>query len=294
MSIDDHIYAIASIFETISSPVDKQHWYLSPEYHATEFIYANVSYLMLIYFAYILILRGKSTIPVKGVQKHHIICTLVGIVLLINVALNIYYKPNKMFGNRNYYYMLQPCHVLSVIYAYLLLTNDAMKNTKLFKVTIHYVFFTVSALAFPDLTDLDQPFECHNFFIQHYALLIAPFLIQIYKTPVEFSAGYALFSSGLILMIHHTLFQVCAFISGINLNYMLYPPPLGFDLNDAVQYLSSGYLAATHYRLILGPICTAVSFPMSYLIIKVGNLISSGVYGFKPKHYEMKSSKKVN
>ncbi|EFA75522.1 hypothetical protein PPL_11026 [Heterostelium album PN500] len=55
--LDDHIAGIANIFATISDPIDSKHWFMSPEYHALEFIIVNSLYLLLVFIGYIIVLR---------------------------------------------------------------------------------------------------------------------------------------------------------------------------------------------------------------------------------------------
>eukprot|EP01132_Coremiostelium_polycephalum_P007754 gene7754-9539_t len=85
----------------------------------------------------------------------------------------------------------------------------------------------VAALAAPDTTDLILPFEVTNFYVQHYALLIAPFILHIYKYSIKLKWGYAMISSSFVGFAHFILFEICSLFSGININYMLSPPPLG-------------------------------------------------------------------
>ncbi|EFA75521.1 transmembrane protein [Heterostelium album PN500] len=139
----------------------------------------------------------------------------------------------------------------------------------------------ISALAFPDLTDLTQPGEIPNFFVQHYALLIAPVVIHMYKFPTRFHIGYALMSTGICGLAHHVVFEICSLISGININYMLFPPPLGFDLNELLLDLTGGRVTANVYRCIIGPLLNLLSWPLGAIAIATANFIAYSLYNIR-------------
>jgi hypothetical protein len=53
------------------------------------------------------------------------------------------------------------------------------------QIGLHYMFFTTLAIAVPDTTQLQLPFEVANFWIQHYVLLITPIWLLATRRFVE-------------------------------------------------------------------------------------------------------------
>ncbi|KYR01572.1 transmembrane protein [Tieghemostelium lacteum] len=261
------IESISNVFSSISDPISDKHWFLTPQQHAHEFIIMNAICMLLIIVGRSMVSNEKlGTLKKSKSSLTHgpaksIVPTLLATVLIINVILNVIYKTIR--GWRILFFMFQPCHVVSCIYAYCLLTDNIARGTQVFKLSIYYIFVTVAALIAPDLTDLQLPFEQHNFFIQHYALLISPFVLHIYKYNIEFQWSHALMSGGLIGLTHFSLFEILSFISGINLNYMLFPPPLG----------DFSYLAQESYRILTTVTLVNLSWFLGYLVVLISNAL---------------------
>ncbi|KAF2071884.1 hypothetical protein CYY_006811 [Polysphondylium violaceum] len=258
---------LVQVFHTISDPIDERHWFLSPEQHALEFIYMNLTYILVIIFGSYLLKGRKSKITVVNDKKDHILVKLVALVLAINVIMNLIYKTSK--SCRQLFFMLQPCHVVSCVYIFCLLTNNYQRGLKVFKVSIYMIFVTVAALVRPDTTDLTLQYEVLNFYIQHYALLFAPFILQIYRYNIEFEWGYALISSGIFGIAHFFFFEIFSFISGININYMLFPPPLG----------SFDHMVQETYRIIIAVLLFFLSWLLGLAVIKISNVLRPFLIG---------------
>ncbi|EGC30923.1 hypothetical protein DICPUDRAFT_83165 [Dictyostelium purpureum] len=260
------VKALAYTFLSISDPIEKKHWFLTPEQHAIEFLIMNTFYLITMYLGYKLLKRNQiinKNRPLMVKDIGSIINYILAAILIINVILNLIYKCVR--GWRVVFFMLQPCHIVSSIYAYCLLTPNYGKGREVFKISVYYIFVTVLALAAPDTVDLTLPFEVHNFFIQHYALLLAPITLQMYRYDIKFEWSYALISESLIGLAHFVVFEICSFFSGTNINYMLFPPPLGdFD-----------YLIQETYRVVIGGLIFLVSLFFGYLAIIIGSKLRS-------------------
>ncbi|KAN0023206.1 hypothetical protein ACTFIU_011369 [Dictyostelium citrinum] len=264
------IEVIGETFLSISDPIDHRHWFLSKEQHAYEFIFMNLFYLVVIFIGINLNKKRehenqRKSKPTTEKDYPSLLNKIVAIILAINVFLNLIYKCLR--GWRVVFFMLQPCHIVSTIYCYCLLTNNYQFGRKVFKISIYYILVTIAALVAPDLADLTLPFECYNFFIQHYALLIAPFLLQAYRYNIEFELPYALISQGLFGISHFFVFEIFSFISGTNINYMLFPPPLG----------EFSYLTQESYRIGIAFILFILALGIGRLVILIGSKIRSSL-----------------
>lgn len=96
------------------------------------------------------------------------------------------------------------------------------------------------AIVSPDISDLKLPGEIPFFFLMHYALLLLPIYHvssgHLSVLPIVDKEGYCgyfikwtVFTSGVFGLFYFCLVTMLSIVSGINLNYMLSPPPTPGD-----------------------------------------------------------------
>jgi uncharacterized membrane protein YgcG len=127
-------------------------------------------------------------------------------------------------------FMLMPCHLLTTA---LLAMHFAPRSvrvsdwaTLMFNHYMSYTFMPVLAVALPDLRDYTLPFETVAFFAQHIFMIASPVLFILRRKfhiirghRIEIAAyafGTAVFFFFLVPV---------SILNGVNLNYMLSPPP---------------------------------------------------------------------
>jgi len=218
------ISKIADVLVTIQpDDASPQHFYVTPQHHIKETFWVNVVSFMLIYIS-TLMKKAKITAYRKENPPLNYSEYSLRTVLTINLLLQVIYKAAR--GWRVLGYMLQPCHAVSAAYLYTLYTRDHRKATTVFNISLHYMFFTALAISVPDLSQLHLPFEVSNFWIQHYVLFFTPlYLLFSGRFPLAPSKPLFLFSIGLGLLFHYDLQLPVALLTGVNVNYMLWPPP---------------------------------------------------------------------
>eukprot|EP00020_Sapocribrum_chincoteaguense_P009093 CAMPEP_0170744852 /NCGR_PEP_ID=MMETSP0437-20130122/7996_1 /TAXON_ID=0 /ORGANISM="Sexangularia sp." /LENGTH=319 /DNA_ID=CAMNT_0011083563 /DNA_START=32 /DNA_END=989 /DNA_ORIENTATION=+ len=123
-------------------------------------------------------------------------------------------------------FALQPCHVSGSLYAAALLTLDEAWGEWLFNVSLHYLYGTVLAMAVPDTSALHRFGEVEAFWIHHILVLLAP-LYLLFRRRYTWHSGLGPWKTAVAFaLLFHNLVQLpLALLSGVNINYMLIPPP---------------------------------------------------------------------
>ncbi|KAL1925655.1 uncharacterized protein VTP21DRAFT_538 [Calcarisporiella thermophila] len=206
-------------------------WYLSPRWHAHEFILTNLVFFTLFFWSLSRILRPTSPVsvafseftPARSLNRTDMLITVLVASSVILTA------THKMLGS-TLWLMFQPCHMHSMLLAALLLWPQPKKHfgvNLVLNVYLHHLWGTLLALAQPDFRGYGQFLEKENFWFEHVAILVLPFYML-------YSGRFALFPLSLefyvfaytCLGIYHSLIlEVSSIVSGININYMLAPPP---------------------------------------------------------------------
>lgn len=132
------------------------------------------------------------------------------------------------FCSRTALYLLNPCHILTLIQLLLLSREGTDKvSVILFRVQVYALTGPVLALLFPVLNTLRQPLELEWYYVQHYALLAVPLYLLSLGGAFSFEAlgdfNWAIFATSLLMLYHFCVLQPLALLSWVNLNTMLCP-----------------------------------------------------------------------
>ena len=148
------------------------------------------------------------------------ILVLLGITM---VAITIHKARKEML-----IFLLQPCHMNAFALLALFLMDIKNYATHFaFNVILHLNWGAVLALVTPDLRDYEQFLEVEFFWIEHALLLIIPFYCIMSKRFAVFESTLTLAcASFFLLAVYHSFVLSAASLwTGINLNYLLAPPP---------------------------------------------------------------------
>ena len=131
--------------------------------------------------------------------------------------------------NGTQWFLLQPCHADVLSYIGLLQFGDPGRPSShfLFNMVVHHCWGTLMALLRPDLRDYWQFFEVPMFWIEHVLILIAPLVLMVTQryrllapsVPMVMAAFFS------FATYHSLILAPAAWISGNNLNYLMFPPP---------------------------------------------------------------------
>jgi len=230
-AIDYFIDPFSNLITSLQPPdAHANHFFLSPKQHVGDIILAHIFFGLCAYFGLSSEEEKRKTNNgnnKKTVSKPlHPVEHIFRVVLTLNIILQLIYKTLR--GWRILGYMLQPCHITTCLYLFCLYTKNHHLGNRVFQLSIHYMFFTALALLVPDLNQLHLPFEQSNFWIQHWALLGAPLVMLLISRryhPMAPSFKNSLLAIGLGGLFHFDVQLPLAFLTGVNINYMLWPPP---------------------------------------------------------------------
>jgi hypothetical protein len=118
----------------------------------------------------------------------------------------IYFKTNIL----SLVNMIQPCHMI------LLIQGLALYSTRSDGVFITIFVLpaltgTMSAMLFPDTSGLDQPFEMHSYWVQHYIIQAVPLYLLSRRnfSALKFANVFSVFFGiWILLTLHFSLYEV--------------------------------------------------------------------------------------
>ncbi|XP_063695554.1 transmembrane protein 164 [Culicoides brevitarsis] len=173
-------------------------------------------------------------------------------ILLVVMTLTLGIELGFKFASRSVIYILNPCHIITMLQIYILAARPSKTITILFRIQMNYLNGPFLAFVFPETATRQFALEWLIYWIQHALMWIIPgYLLQVggvysMEPLMDFDwniLGYA------ILMIYHFFFlQVFAVPTQVNLNHMLCPAIL--DPFDGQNYR----IAAIIHQGILCPL----------------------------------------
>ena len=207
-------------------------WYLSPERHVVEIG-------IVVLFCYLLIpLPPRFSSKTDSLQYPPLLRALIGVCFALQIAYKVAGYPGKL------YMMLMPCNTIWIMhFAHAFLPGlSANSRHVLVQLSITYFGLPVVAIATPDLSDLTLPFEVEYFFLNHALLLVFPIYWvssgrvsllpnnTIDESAVDNCARWYMVACACFALFYFVFVTPLAVYSGINLNYMMSPPPNPGDI----------------------------------------------------------------
>ena len=235
-------------------------WYIHPERHVVECVVVVIISLAMIRLVQPAALSSRRPVPGTkddGVSSHPppaFIRMMTSIVYACQLAYKLVGYPGKVLM------MGMPCNVMWTMYmamCFLPLGSHAMHV--MYHLAVPYTILAVVAVATPDTSDITMWMEVPFFFFMHYALI---------AYPAYFLWCGRISASSLLSNFLHWWMLSCAYfglfyfgiavplslLCGINLNYMLSPPPSPGD-----------FLSGPNFRLVSTLAC-AMAFLVSQLV----------------------------
>ncbi|BHF72134.1 hypothetical protein SprV_0401519800 [Sparganum proliferum] len=131
------------------------------------------------------------------------------------------------FATSSFIWILNPCHLLTVIQIWLLLADPSEVVTGVFRIHLHMLNGPLLALLFPVVNTRILPFETAVYYLQHLLILLIPALLidqrSAYSVEPLLDFSWVIFALSLQVLYHFLVLQPVSVITLVNLNNMLCP-----------------------------------------------------------------------
>lgn len=265
-------------------------WYLTPERHLIE--YASVTVLALLIIR--AVMPGIARYPSGKAGENTLRPpALIRVISVFFFGLQCAYKcagyPGKWLS------MLLPCNVLWFLHTALAFFPMSSNTAHIIiQLCVGYSGLAMAALAVPDTDDCVLPFE-KVFFVLHHTMLLAfpayhvgfsgkVSLLPDKKKGETFWGSFMrwhLLSCALFGLFYFTLVTPISIYSGLNLNYMMSPPPNPGDI-----------VSGPNFRIMsIG--CCSTAFFIVRLIASTGEIIAGFMQSIITPRLETKKNKSV-
>uniref|UniRef100_A0A8D7ZXH8 Transmembrane protein 164 n=2 Tax=Culex pipiens TaxID=7175 RepID=A0A8D7ZXH8_CULPI len=185
--------------------------------------------------------------------------------LLITMTLTIGVELGFKFATRTVIYILNPCHITTMLQIYLLACNKPKKSTTaLFRIQMMYLNGPLLAFMFPETDSRQLPLEAAIYWIQHALMVIIPiYLLRtggVYNMEAVNDYTWNTIAYSASIFYHFVFLQIVAIPTQVNLNHMLCPA-----IKDPFEGPHYRAIAVMHEAVLSTLLCKLVTVLFSPL-----------------------------
>lgn len=203
-------------------------WFRPPELHVAEFIAFHLICFLLYFWSrgyYMRVVHHAR--PARNPDSTF--DQLLGVLYVLCWLSQVLFKAVRAQPAIQLCWLFMPCHLITLVWAYVLLSKG-QRNYRfcVYLATLASVYHwgPVSAAMFPDFNDHTFPiFERAVFILHHGMLVLTPVYWALRYDLLPMTWHFWLHATWVATLINVGPYQVISYISGLNLNYHLYPPP---------------------------------------------------------------------
>ncbi|CAG9329604.1 unnamed protein product [Blepharisma stoltei] len=224
------------------------------------FIQVTFEYFVLKYFTGPWVSKSLT----KSVPKSpYLIEKIFGVIQIVELLCQIY---SKSHGHR-LIFLLNPCHAVTLLQAYCLLSKSSGLNKKIFIITIANTWCAEIALLFPTPGNLPLKYDYLLFHAEHYLTgIIVPFLLILagrYTARYQFNWRAIYFGYQFFTLYQRLVLSNISMLTWANMNFTLcaattdpFYPTIG----------NNYYYLAEFYLFILSITSTYLWLSLSYIL----------------------------
>ncbi|XP_063376244.1 transmembrane protein 164 [Cydia fagiglandana] len=131
------------------------------------------------------------------------------------------------FASRTVIYLLNPCHVTTLMQIYLLAAPPSRTVTAVFRIHLYLLNGPLLAFLFPETASRQIPAEAALYWIQHGMMCVIPYYLLriggVYNVEPLGDFNWAIVSYCLNLLYHFIILQAIAIPAQVNLNHIICP-----------------------------------------------------------------------
>lgn len=202
-------------------------FYRPPWLHPLEFVVFHlfVSVLMLLSRGYFT--SVTSRIPKQNQRSSGgTVERMLGGILFLCWLSQVYLKAVRPMPLVQIWWLIMPCHLITLLWCYVFLVCQNPKlSMYLASLATAFHWGPVSAAMFPDWSDHQYKIEGYIFVVHHGLLVILPLYYAARHGLLRFNMTFLIHATWVATWINVGPYTAVSYLTGLNVNYHLYPPP---------------------------------------------------------------------
>lgn len=206
-----------------------QFFFRPPQLHLVEFAVFHV-FVYVLYRITPSYCRDVITTPLRVSMPASWLNRAIGAVYLACWLFQVFVKAVRPTPLVQLCWLFMPCHLITLVWVYVFLYSSPQKKnywTCVYLASMATAFHwgPVSAALFPDWSDHQFKIEGTVFVVHHGLLVLTPLYFAVRYQLLPFTWRFLVHATWVATLINVGPYTLISYLSGLNLNYHLYPPP---------------------------------------------------------------------